>query len=218
MPNPIRFTYTLGAASANNISTSQSLGAAGNLTITGSAASGGVATLDVQRRVLLTSAGNDSGLLFTVYGTNQGGQKIVDQFAGANVAAATSNLDFLTVTRIAGSGATASTVTAGTNTSGSSPWQMIDRALTPISIEGYASVVSGSPTYEIDWTLDDFWTPAPPVGTAVTPPPIVGGTIIQGQTTADAFSISAPYTGWRLTLSAAGGVRVEAAQAGIRQG
>src|SRR5579875_2257412 len=121
MPRRIAFTKTMAAGSANGIAQSQSLAGAGNLVLNGATVSGGVATLDTQRRVILTSSGNDSGLTWTVYGTNDTGQAIVDRFAGANAAAAVSNFDFTMVTRIAGSGATAGTVTAGTNSTGSSP-------------------------------------------------------------------------------------------------
>src|ERR1700744_4680398 len=105
-------TKTLAAAVANGIALSQALGGAGFLMLSGSLVSGGVAVLGSQRQVIITSAGNDSGLTWTVIGTDDTGNPIKDQFAGANVGVATSNLNFATVTSISGSGATASTVTA----------------------------------------------------------------------------------------------------------
>src|SRR5580704_10734052 len=100
---PNIFTQSLATASANNVALSQSPGA-GAITLNGSTVSGGVATLDIQRRVIITSGGNDTGINFTVTGTNSAGFPISDTFAGANVGAAQSNLDFLTVTKIVQSG------------------------------------------------------------------------------------------------------------------
>lgn len=151
---PINVSKSLAAASANNIALSQSLGAAGNLTINGSAATAGVATLDTARRVILTSAGNDSGLTWTVTGTNQTGNLIVDKFAGGNIAAAQSNYDFLTITSIAGSAATAAAVTAGTNTVGSTPWIGVNWH-SPIINIGIGVQVTGTVNYTVQHTFDD---------------------------------------------------------------
>jgi hypothetical protein len=151
---PIVFTRTLAAASANNISVSQSPGTAA-ITITGSAATGGVATLDTQRRVIVTSGGNDSGINFTVTGTNQAGFPISDTFAGANVGAAQSNLDFLTVTKIVQSGSVASTITVGTNGVGSSLWQIINWNADPSSIGFVVELRSGAANFTLQYTFDD---------------------------------------------------------------
>jgi len=105
----------LAAASANNIALSQTAVGAQNLTINGAAATGGVATLDVQRRVIVTSAGNDSGITFTCYGTDAAGSLLQATVAGANIGAADFGVSFKTVTRVATSAATAAAVTVGTN-------------------------------------------------------------------------------------------------------
>jgi hypothetical protein len=148
-------TKQLAAASANNIALSQSLAAAGNLLINGSAASGGVATLDTQRRVILTSAGNDSALTWTVIGTNDDGAPIKDVFLGAN-GVAQSNLDFKTVTSITGSAATASTVTAGTNGVGSTPWKLFDNNLATPNMSIYLEQLSGTATSNFEYCYGAF--------------------------------------------------------------
>lgn len=105
-------------ASANNISTSQSPSGAGNLTITGSLATSGVAYIGNARRVYVTSAGDDSGLTFTVYGfisTPIGQSFIQETVTGANTSVVSTVNLFNGVSRIAVSGASASTVTVGTN-------------------------------------------------------------------------------------------------------
>lgn len=146
----------LATASANAICLAQSLGAAGNLTINGALASGGVATMDKPRRVILTAAASDnSGVTFTVYGTNSVDDTI--QASSIGPASGGANVDFgvsfKTVTRIAASAATVGNVTVGTNTVADSP---------PIYLNHYANsqtsiqvTVSGTVNYTVRQTLDN---------------------------------------------------------------
>lgn len=159
------FTITKGltAPAATNIALSQSLAAAGNLILNGAAAAGGVATLDSQRNVVITSAGDDHLLTWTVIGTDENGNPIKDQFAGAS-GAATSNLNFLTVTSITGSGATASTVTAGTGATGSSPAKMFDDHVATPNMGFDLILVSGSGTASVQYTQEGFLGAVSPNG------------------------------------------------------
>jgi len=96
---PISVTAgSLPIADANAIALAATLGAAGDLTLTSTPY-----TLDPPRRVTVTSAGNDSGLTFVVYGTTYGGASISESIAGTNAGTATTTLDFATVTRISSS-------------------------------------------------------------------------------------------------------------------
>lgn len=108
------------APSATNIRTASSVAAAGNVTLNGSLVSSGVATLDQPRRVLFTSAGNDSGITFTVYGNDWNANPVSDVVTGANASTAYTKYDFKTVTRIVASGASAGNVSIGTNALASS--------------------------------------------------------------------------------------------------
>lgn len=107
----------LADESANNICAAQSAAAAGNLTINGAAAVSGVAYLPSLRRVYVTSAGNDSGITFTIYGlirVPQGGYvSVVETITGANTAAVSTSKKFEVVNRVAVSNATAGNVTVG---------------------------------------------------------------------------------------------------------
>jgi hypothetical protein len=157
--NPYRSTaLALTAAVTNGISTSQSLGAAGNLTINGSLASGGVATLTSTncpaRRVGITSAGNDSALTWTITGTDRYGNPQSETLAGGNAVAVQSANDYATVTQIRGSGATASTVIAGTTTTGSTPWFTLDVYREYFVVGLYASI-TGTATATVEITPDD---------------------------------------------------------------
>jgi hypothetical protein len=143
----------LAAAVANSIVLSQSLASAGALTLNGSYVSGGVATLPQARRVGIVSAGNDSGITWTITGTNWSGQPISETLAGGNIATAQSVLDYLTVSSIIGSGATASTVTAGTTAVAGSAWLRLDEWA--LGSAAYQANVSGTVNYTVQMTLDD---------------------------------------------------------------
>lgn len=152
---PITRTKALAvAASANGISLSQTPGAAGNLTITGSLASGGVASLTSQRRVLFTFAGNEAARTFVVYGTKQGGATIQETVAGTAPGTVATNLDFLTVTRISVDAATAGALTVGTNGVGSTDWQSVNAMVTPPNI-GVQFVVTGTANFTLQGTNMD---------------------------------------------------------------
>lgn len=115
----------------------------------------GVATLDTQRRVIVTSAGNDSGINFTVFGTNDYGNPISDTFAGANIGAAQSNLDFKTVTAVTHTGTVAGAITIGTNGVGSTPWFGVNWHAQPVNIELSAIIASGAANWSWQYTYDD---------------------------------------------------------------
>ncbi len=158
MANPYRTSVALTAAVTNGICLSQTLGAAGKLTINGSLASGGVATLTstscVARRVGITSAGNDSGITWTITGTNRYGVVHNETLAGANAGTANSVKDYATVTSIAGSAASASTVTAGTNTVASTEWRVFDIYREFFSV-GLGFTATGTINATVEITFDD---------------------------------------------------------------
>lgn len=97
-------------ADADGVSTVQLKGAAGDLTITGAAASGGVATFDVARNVTLTGATTDhSAVVVTVTGTDVYGAAVVETFAGPNNSTVAGKKAFKTVTQVAVGAAIATT-------------------------------------------------------------------------------------------------------------
>lgn len=214
-------TKSLTAASANCIAQSQSLAGAGPLTLNGSAVSGGVATLDTQRRVIIHSAADDSAQTWTVTGTNEGGAPIKDIFAAANTGDAQSNLDFFTVTSIVCSGATASTVTAGTNTVGSTPWKLVQDTANPTSISLYAQLLSGAASANVEYTYDGI-LPSAGVQSAIANagqspnPAVVLHPQMQGFSASTEGAIDWPITAWRMTiLTGTGSFQITARQAGL---
>lgn len=218
MGQPNIFSRVLATASATAISASQSP-AAGVILINGSAATGGVATFAAQRKVIITSGGNDLGITFTVNGTNDAGFPISDSFVGASGGAAQSNLDFRTVTSITHTGSVATTLTAGSNGVGSSLWQIVNWNAYPPSIGIAVELVSGAANFTIDRTFDDP-NILPGTGglnasgrTYPTPWP---DAVINGASASAETAINTPIVAWRLTTnSGTGTLTVRALQDGI---
>lgn len=153
----------LAAADADGIAQSQTPGGAGNLTINGALASGGVATMDKARRVLITAAANESGRIFTVTGTDWFGNTITEAVTGPNATTGYTELDFKTVTSVAINGAATGAVQVGT--SGIASSQPI-----PLDVHGRPDVslqvtVSGT----IDWTVQQTLDPMFVLETASSP-------------------------------------------------
>lgn len=112
------------------------------------------ATLDMARKVGITSAGNDSGITFTITGTDWNGTAISEVLAGANATVATSVLDYKTVTSIRASAAVATTLTVGTTAVAASPWIRFDdyAAMAQVALQ---CTVSGTVSYTVQQTMDD---------------------------------------------------------------
>jgi hypothetical protein len=109
--------------------------------------------LDHPRHVIITSAGNDTGITFTVVGTDWNGQVQSVTVAGANGGAVDTGLDFAIVYVVYTSGATAGTVTVGTNTiAGSRPIFLDPYGFAPTGIQVN---VSGTVNYTIQSSLDN---------------------------------------------------------------
>lgn len=155
MPLTRTLTLSLAAASANNIATTQTLVAAGNLTLNGSTVTSGVATLDKARRVLITSTNDDHLVNWTVTGTGDNGAVFSETLAGSNGSTSQTVHDFKTITRISADAALAGNVTVGTSSVGSTqPW-VVDAWANPAEF-GYVISVSGTVTYTIQSAVDDL--------------------------------------------------------------
>lgn len=210
------FSLALVAAVTNGIATSQSLGSAGPLTINGSLASGGVATFDVARRVGITSAGNDSGITWTITGTDRYGRLQSEVLTGATATnTAQSVKDYLTVTSIVGSAASASTVTSGTTTVASTVPMVVDYFANPTGLAA-ALVFTGVANATIEVSNDDVW---PDYNVNANPPVYFGAQGFTAVSSNTAGPIGGPITLLRLTVnSGTGSVSARVNQAFIAGG
>lgn len=214
--HPITTTVTLGAAVATGAALAQARGSAGALTLNGSLATAGVVTLDAPRRIIVHSAGNDTGITFTVTGTarpEMQGVTFSETIAGANAGDAATTQDFATVTSITSSAAAAGNVSAGTNSTGSGPWVVWDQYMTPFNIGINGWVLSGAPTWQVDYTRDDpfgLWLPS-----NITFPRATALASLNAQVgNADGGLSGIPVRATRLTLVAVGSVQLVQMQQG----
>ncbi len=154
----------LATADPDNICTSQTPSGAGALTLVGDLVSGGVATMDNPRRVLITTGADESSNTFTIHGTNWAGDVISEVMTGPNHTTGYSVLDYKTVTSIVISGAAGAALTVGTNGVGGSPWVRLDSwANSYVAIQCTAS---GTVNYTLQSTLDDPNSATNPVSPA----------------------------------------------------
>lgn len=72
-----------------------------------------VTEMDVPRNVTITSAGDDSGITFTVTGTDVYGEAVVETITGANAGLASGKKAFKTVTEVQPSAAAAGNISIG---------------------------------------------------------------------------------------------------------
>jgi len=166
----------LASASATNIRTASAIAGAGAVTLNGTLVSAGAtvahgviipsgtAVLDVARRVIFTSSGNDTGITFAVTGTDNAGNAQSETVTGASGGAASTVLSYKTFAPPVASGAAAGTVSIGTNGVAASPWVRLDNwAPGGVAIQ---ATVTGTVNYTIQQTLDDPNSATNPVAPA----------------------------------------------------
>lgn len=202
------------SASANLYQAIMSITPSANTTSTVTVGAMGFATLDTARQVLFTSSGTDTGVTITISGADWSETPISESLLGGSsgVAVATA-LDYLTITQVKVSGATAGTISVGTNGVCGSPWINLDTWASG-AIAGQA-VVSGTANYTVQTSNDDPNSYSNPVArSAVKWDSNQAG--ISGATTSSAFGLAAAPVWARVLLNSQtnpGFVRLTLAQA-----
>ena len=140
----------IAAASANAIATAQTGAANTALTLTLRPYA-----LDFPRRIIITpgSGNNDSGVKFTVVGTDWNGSVVTEVLTGGNNVAVQSLYDYLTITSITPNGSTGANMTVGTNAVASTRPIFLDEwafGQTAIQVN-----ISGTATVTVQQSLDD---------------------------------------------------------------
>ena len=111
------YVYEITPATGTTVSiaAAQAVSGAGNLTINGTLATSGVATLDVPRNVIITSSsGTDTTQTATVTGTDAYAVPVVETITLTGTSSAQGLKAFLTVSKVAMSASTVGNVSAGT--------------------------------------------------------------------------------------------------------
>lgn len=222
MSNRITMTKALAAASANNIALTQTPTSGTALTLNGSTVSGGVATLDSARRVLLTFGNEVSARTLVLTGTNETGITIQETLAVASGGGSTvaSVQDYLTITSaVPAGGGWSAAVTLGTNTTGSTPWKIVSGNVVPVEIGLNLFLSTGSATFGIEYTYYPVASGGNPPWSYFTPPAqVISHPTLSGLTASAEGSISGGIipNAWRMTISSGTGtIVVSGKQAGF---
>jgi len=157
------------------------------------------------RTITLTSAFNNSGVNFTITGTDIYGAPATTTLAGPNANTVETSQDFHTITSIAASGGFTA-VTAGIGTGGVSIWVVIN----PLCIQSQTSLnvhlIGGAVTYTILRTAIDFnQYPFPP---SVSIYSFQIDPSLTDATTSQAFEMTIPSTGVQLVMERNPGVNI----------
>ena len=122
MSSDIQSTFVeAAAADTDGISTAAAVGNNANLVLGGALTSGGAVTFDEPRNITILSAGDDSGISFTVTGTDETATAVTESITGANAGTATGSTFFTTISQIAAVGNPAGNVSAGSGVSIAAP-------------------------------------------------------------------------------------------------
>lgn len=155
---PIRYTYAPTASDTDAIGLLQQRVGAGALLINGANASGGVATLGAQQFITLTSAGNLSAVTVTAVGTDENGRTITASRAGPNANTVAFTTSFKTVTSLTTNGTIGTDMSIGVNGLGDGKAIPLDVYVAPANY-ALAVIITGSPTYTVQHTFDDVFSP-----------------------------------------------------------
>ena len=150
-PNTMMVASTLKFLTVTNIAISAA--AAGNIII----GSLGVATFADPGHVDIVSGGTDTGVTFTVYGTDRFGRDITETITGADGTTATGSSNFATVTKVTASADTASTVEIGSANEMDSQWIPVNKYGGDISV-GCTISSGASLTYAVQHTFTNMQT------------------------------------------------------------
>ena len=150
----VQGTNTSVSASANAYTIIFSITPSGNTAAAVTVGTTGYCLLDVARRVLITSSGTDTGITATVTGTDWAGDIISETVTcGSSGSPVYTVNDYLTVQAVKVSGATAGTISVGTNGVASSPW--INNDIWAAQALTGQCVVSGTVNYTVQTSMDD---------------------------------------------------------------
>lgn len=190
----------IAAAAATGIAASQSVTGGTKMTLSGSLVSGGVATMDAARRVIITPAADEHTNTFTIVGTDRYGRPQTEALAGvANPAVAQSAHDFLTVTSITPTNNGAGNVSAGTNSVASTDAYICDWIANP-NVIGAALEINGTANVTVQESYDDLSPAWDQTGTVTW----FNDTNLASKSSSTVNTLAGPFTMIRLLLNSGG--------------
>lgn len=150
---PISFTRSQPAADADSVAAVQLLNASGAITLNGSLAAGGVATLTVPAYLTVFSEAS-AAVNFIVTGTRPGGGEQIETLAVTASGTVTGSLAFATVTNVLASAPTSATISVGNAITGYTDWIPLD-IYTPNQVTTISAKTSGTVNYSVQYTNED---------------------------------------------------------------
>jgi hypothetical protein len=151
--------FDIGALTndANGIFADQTLGDAGDLTLDGDLVVDGVAYFAYAQIVSIEGTGNNSGITFTVYGTDADGNDTSQTITGANNGTAKTTIHFLTVNRVAASAAITGNVEGGVLAADGMVTKSYpcNRRQSPFNMSLCHNLTAGTMTVSAQYTLDN---------------------------------------------------------------
>lgn len=187
--------------------------------------------LGTARRISYFSSvsADNSAVLFTLTGTNQGGAIISEVIRGSTATALVqTSQDFLTVTSVVASCTVNAIANFGTSSLGGTPWYVVDTTRNPMAIAAGItfSTSANSMSAVFDVTLDDvtrtFPNPSlsvPSVFNSTSGLGVAVSTNSWGLINNGNGNITAPIAAWRLTItsssSGSGSISATVIQSGI---
>jgi hypothetical protein len=150
---PISFTRSQPAADADSVAAVQLLNASGAITLNGSLAAGGVATLTVPAYLTVFSE-KSATVNFIVTGTRPGGGEQIETLAVTASGTVTGSLAFATVTNVLASAPTSATISVGNAVTGYTDWIPLD-IYTPNQVTTISAKTSGTVNYSVQYTNED---------------------------------------------------------------
>jgi len=150
---PISFTRSQPAADADSVAAVQLLNASGAITLNGSLAVGGVATLTVPAYLTVFSE-KSATVNFIVTGTRPGGGEQIETLAVTASGTVTGSLAFATVTNVLASAPTSATISLGNAVTGYTDWIPLD-IYTPNQVTTISAKTSGTVNYSVEYTNED---------------------------------------------------------------
>lgn len=155
---PRHITYTIAAADADGVCTSQTKASSGALTLNGALVTSGVAGFAIPRHVSITSGGSsETGKNFTVVGTNRYDKALTETIVGPGTGLTVyGTKNFKTITSVTVDAALTGNVTVGSGNSLETGWFPVDTYCDA----GYQVSTGGSMTVAIQTTMGDIWNVA----------------------------------------------------------
>ena len=145
---------------ANGIFEDQTLADAGALDLDGALVSGGVATFNEAQIVSINGSGNNSGITFTVTGTDADGNSTSQTITGANNGTAKTTIHFKTVTSVVTSGAVTGNVIGGVLAADGMATRSypVNRRQSPFNMSLCHNLIAGTMTASAQYTFDEAQT------------------------------------------------------------